>query len=137
MMRQYIRVSEEQGEDEWHEGWNDFLQVFKAVRSVFRGLVFMLSPIPGDSGSTLDDLLLCHPHDSHRAVVIKILPRLGRALISRLQQDKHFWDPLRKSAEAHCGSDMKNAKAGKHVCETLQAAAEQAVLASELVPGED
>ena len=124
IIRQYFKGIERLMKPEQELDWPEtFRNVFLAINRVLRGVAMMLSPIPGECGATIDDVLYTMPRDSSRAQVLKDLPRLGRALNSRLHKDQQFWEDARGYAEQYFGADAKNVPIMKALTKALADAA--------------
>ena len=57
------------------------------VAKVFRGVVALLSPIPGDCGSGLEHVEYVNPRNATSAPLLSDIPKLGRLILNKLRRE--------------------------------------------------
>ena len=61
--------------------------VFNNVAKVMRGMVALISPVPGDAGSQHADVEYISPRNATTAAILTELPRVGRLIVNKLRRE--------------------------------------------------
>ena len=80
------------------------LPIFEHTQKVLRGLVAMLSPVPGLLGSLPSDVKYIFPDEGRSSMIVRDVPKIGKIWVAKMRESA-FWSATREACLKKAGKE--------------------------------